>query len=111
MRQRTAPDGRSVREAHLSFFQDGFDQSSRHGAGIHGGTGRHGRPGGGTNGGARTGGAELALGTGYGFVLHATGEAETRTGTSTAPDDVGGAFGPRGDREADRVGAGIEMAE
>src|SRR6266853_657664 len=84
-------EGQSFRETHISFFQDGFDESSSAGIGTCRRAGRRGRPGGRANRGTRPGGTRVAFPTRGGHLRDFASSAKTGAGTGSAADHDGGA--------------------
>src|SRR6267143_222664 len=106
-----AAEGRPLRQAHPSFFQDRFDQPRGAGAGARGRAGRRGGARGGTNRGARAAGTRMGFGTSGGDLRDPVAAAEAGAGASAAADDDGGTLRAYGDRGGDGPERGFEMAE
>src|SRR6266853_882207 len=83
-------EGQSFRETHISFFQDGFDESSSAGIGTCRRTGGRGRPSGRANRGTRPGGTLVAFPTRGGHLRDFASSAKTGAGTGSAADHDGG---------------------
>src|SRR4029077_21233413 len=87
-----AVERQPFRETHLSFFQDGFDESRGDGIGARRGGGRRGRFGGRADHGTRPGGTQMAFGTRCGYLCDVAAAAKAGAGAGSAVDDDGGTF-------------------
>src|SRR5712664_2335557 len=107
----TTAERQPFRETHLSFFQDGFDESRSAGIGTCRRAGRSGRSGGRAN--RRTGpcGAHVAFPTRGGNLCDVASAAKTGAGTGTAADHAGGTLRAFRSAGADGAGGGPEVAE
>src|SRR5258708_15958671 len=101
----------SFRETHLSFFQDGFDESCCAGIGTCRRAGRRGRAGGRANRRTRKGGTHVAFRARGGDLRDVASSAKTGAGTGSAADHDGGTFRACRGAGADRAGGGSEVAE
>src|SRR6267378_2848596 len=107
----TTTERQPIRETHLSFLQDGFDESRSAGIGTCRRAGRRRRPGGRANRRTRTGGTQMAFRARGGHLSDVASSAKTGAGTGSPADHDGGTFrafrgaGPNG------AGGGPEVAE
>src|SRR5438552_651211 len=102
---------RPFRETHLSFFQDGLDESRGAGIGSCRGTGRRGRPGGRANRRTRARGTQVAFRTRGGNLCDVASSTEVGARAGSAADHDGRTLGTFRGAGRDRAEGGAKVAE